>query len=159
MSTAKELHGRAMDLLEVVILERSQGNEKLTAQRYSEALEMELAAIEELEKQCDTSEPTWLVLHRSAGWMAFNSNQFRQAEQLASKALAGEPHLELRWNFGSSSNRSLSTYLVGERTRPRGYQPGFSRRLLILVRAVASFMGYTVAFQAKCVHIGSWAGR
>ena len=86
MSTAKELHDRAMDLVEEGILERVKGNEDLTVQRYVEALELELTAITKLEERGETSEPTWSVLHRSAAWMAFNSNQFRKAEQLASKA-------------------------------------------------------------------------
>ena len=95
MRTAKELHDRAMDLVEAGILERVKGNEDLTVQRYAEALDLELSAITVLEERGETSEPTWSVLHRSAAWMAFNSNQFRQAEQLASKALAGEPHPEV----------------------------------------------------------------
>ena len=95
MRTAKELHDRAMDLVEAGILERVKGNEDLTVQRYAEALDLELSAITVLEERGETSEPTWSVLHRSAAWMAFNSNQFRRAEQLASKALAGEPHPEI----------------------------------------------------------------
>ena len=95
MSTAKELHDQAMDLVETAILERVRGNAELTAQLYSEALELELAAIEILDAHGKTAEPTWSVLHRGAGWMAFNSNQFRRAEQLASKALAGDPHPEI----------------------------------------------------------------
>ena len=95
MSTAKELHDRAMDLVEAAVLERVQSNEELTVQRYAEALELEHAAIAELDKDSETSEPTWSVLHRSAGWMAFNSNQFRRAEQLASKALTCEHHPEI----------------------------------------------------------------
>ncbi len=95
MSTAKELHDQAMDLVETAILERVRGNAELTAQLYAEALELEVAAIEILDADGKTAEPTWSVLHRGAGWMAFNSNQFRRAEQLASKALAGDPHPEI----------------------------------------------------------------
>ena len=84
-----------MDLVEAAILERVEGNLERTAQLYAEALELELAAIAEMDKRGETAEPTWSVLHRSAGWMAFNSNQFRRAEQLACKALAGEPHPEI----------------------------------------------------------------
>ena len=58
MSMAKELHDREKGLVETAILERVQGNEDLTVQRYSEALDLELAAIKELENQGDTSEPT-----------------------------------------------------------------------------------------------------
>ena len=55
---------------------------------FEQALELELAAIAELREPV---EPTYSVLHRSAGWMAIHCRQFRKAEQLASKALAGNP--------------------------------------------------------------------
>ena len=95
MSTAKELHDQAMDLVETAILERIKGDAELTVTLYAEALELELAAIAILDEHGQTAEPTWSVLHRGAGWMAFNSNQFRRAEQLACKALAGDPHPEI----------------------------------------------------------------
>ena len=95
MSTAKELHDQAMDLVETAVLERIRGNTELTVKIYADALELELAAIAILAEHGQTAEPTWSVLHRGAGWMAFNSNQFRRAEQLVSKALAGDPHPEI----------------------------------------------------------------
>ena len=95
MTTVRDLHNQAMDLVEKAILERVRGNKDLTVQLYAEALELELAAIAEMDKYGEVAELTWSVLHRGAGWMAFNSNQFRRAEQLASKALAGEPHPEI----------------------------------------------------------------
>ena len=88
-------HNQAMDLVETAILERTRGHNKKAIQLYAEALELELAAIKELDERGERPEPTWSVLHRSAGWMAFNSNQFRRAEKLASKALAGDPHPEI----------------------------------------------------------------
>ena len=95
MSTAKELHDQAMDLVETAVLERIRGNTELTVKLYADALELELAAIAVLDEHGQTAEPTWSVLHRGAGWMAFNSNQFRMAEKLACKALAGDPHPEI----------------------------------------------------------------
>ena len=95
MSTAKELHDQAMDLVETAILERIKGDAELTVTLYAEALDLELAAIAILDEHGQTAEPTWSVLHRGAGWMAFNSNQFRKAEKLACKALAGDPHPEI----------------------------------------------------------------
>lgn len=88
-------HNQAMDLVETAILERTRGHEEKAIQLYAEALDLELAAIRELDERSDHAEPTWSVLHRSAGWMAFNSNQFRRAEKLASRALAGDPHPEI----------------------------------------------------------------
>lgn len=95
MSVANNPHNQAMDLVESAIMERMRGNTERVAQLYAEALELELTAIHELEEQTERPEPTWSVLHRSAGWMAFNSNQFRLAKQLAAKALAGDPHPEI----------------------------------------------------------------
>lgn len=95
MRSAKELHDQAMDLVESAILERIRGNVEVTTRLYSEALELELNAISELESKGRIEEPTWSVLHRGAGWMAFNSQQYRRAEQLASKALSGNPHPEI----------------------------------------------------------------
>ncbi len=95
MSSANTPHNQAMDLVEAAILARAQGNTEQTTRLYAQALELELAAIRELEEQDERTEPTWSVLHRSAGWMAFNSKQFRRAEKLACKALAGEPHPEI----------------------------------------------------------------
>ena len=95
MKDAKSPHNQAMDLVEAAIGERSRGNGEKTARLYAEALELELAAIGELDKQGERVEPTWSILHRSAGWMAFNSGQLGLAERLAGKALAGNPHPEI----------------------------------------------------------------
>ena len=95
MSAPNNPHNRAMDLVETAILERMRGNMAKTAQLYAEALELELVAIRELGERGERAEPTWSVLHRSAGWMAFNSHQFDMAAKLARKALAGNPHPEI----------------------------------------------------------------
>lgn len=95
MKDTKNPHHQAMDLVEAAMVERARGNGEKTARLYAEALKLELAAIAELDKYGERVEPTWSVLHRSAGWMAFNSGQLRLAEQLADKALAGNPHPEV----------------------------------------------------------------
>lgn len=95
MSATNNLHAQAMDLVETAILECTRGNRAKTVQLYAEALELELATIRELDERGEHAEPTWSILHRSAGWMAFNSNQFHRAEKLARKALAGNPHPEI----------------------------------------------------------------
>ena len=92
MSVFDNPHQRAMDLVEVAILERAQGNQEKVSRLYAEALELELAAIAEL---AEPIEPTHSVLHRSAGWMAYHSGQYRKAEQLAAAALAQEPPTEI----------------------------------------------------------------
>ncbi len=95
MSTAKNLHDQSMDIVEKAILERMRGNDELTTQLYAKALELELAAIDELNKSGRPDELTWAVLHCGASWLALNSNQHRKAEQLASKGLSGDPPPEI----------------------------------------------------------------
>ncbi len=71
-ATTTNPHNQALDLVEIAILERTRGHDEKAVQLYAEALELELAAIRELDERGDHAEPTWSVLHRSAGWMAFN---------------------------------------------------------------------------------------
>ena len=49
----------------------------------SRHLELELKA---LEKITEPVEPTYSILHRSAGWLALDCNKPRLAEQLACKS-------------------------------------------------------------------------
>ncbi len=93
MSTKNSPHDQAVELVEAAILERTPGNAERTRQLNAQALELE--SIRELEERDDRAEPTWSVLHCSAGWMAFNSNQSRLAERLACKALVGDSHPEI----------------------------------------------------------------
>lgn len=95
MSAADSTHNQALNLVEQAIQERSQGNAEKTRELYAAALELEVAAIAELTAQDIPGEPTWSLLHRSAGWMAFNSDQFQRAKQLAAAALAGNPTPDL----------------------------------------------------------------
>ena len=92
MSAMNDFHHQAMDLVGAAILERVHGSPEKVSRLYAEALEMELAAIAELPEPI---EPTHSVLHRSAGWMAYHSQQYRKAEQLAASALAHEPPPEI----------------------------------------------------------------
>ena len=112
MSAPNNPHNRAMDLVETAILERLRGNRAKTVQLYAEALELELVAIRELDERGERAEPTWSVLHRSAGWMAFNSHQFDMAAKLARKALAGNPHPEI-----AEELRDLQETINSRRTR------------------------------------------
>ncbi len=92
MSAMNDFHHQAMDLVATAMLERMHGDPEKVSPLYAEALELELAAIAEL---TEPIEPTHSVLHRSAGWMAYHSGQYRKAEQLAACALAQEPPSEI----------------------------------------------------------------
>ena len=95
MSATNELHDAAMELAHFAMLARSQGNDDAAATLFQEALQKELAAINELELLGRVVEPTYSVLHRSAGTLALNCNEHRLAERLVAKALAGEPPHEI----------------------------------------------------------------
>lgn len=88
MSPLDKLHDRAMEAAFLADLQRRRGNEEQAAKLFDEALAFELEAIAAMTTPV---EPTWSILHRSAGWLALDCNQPRQAEQLAAKALASEP--------------------------------------------------------------------
>ena len=88
-------HHKAMVFAEHALLARIRGHREDAIEFSKKALEHELVAIQKLDERDERVEPTWSVLHRSAGWLAFNSNQVHLAEQLARKALAGNPHPEI----------------------------------------------------------------
>ena len=88
MSPLDKLHDRAMEAAFLADLERRRGNEEQAAELFNKALGLELEAIAAMTVPV---EPTWSILHRSAGWLALDCNQPRQAEQLAAKALALDP--------------------------------------------------------------------
>ena len=92
MSTSRDFHHRAMGFAVQGFMAQMGPDPDAAVPLFEQALELELAAIAELP---ELVEPTYSVLHRSAGWMAFHCRQFRRAEQLASKALAGEPPADI----------------------------------------------------------------
>lgn len=127
MSTLKDLHRRAMNFAGQGFMAQMSTDPDAAIPLFEQALELELAAIAELR---DPVEPTYSVLHRSAGWMAIHCRQFRQAERLASRALAGDPpadiavelrdlweqsnfHRHLGLNEVSISQREIKMALIG----------------------------------------------
>lgn len=92
MSDVNELHNRAMDLAEFAQVARVRGNVHREADLLKQALELERDAIRALK---DPVEPTFSVLHRSAGTLALRCGKYRLAEQLAANALAQEPPHEI----------------------------------------------------------------
>lgn len=92
MSPLDTLHDKAMEVAFLADLERRRGNEEQAAKLFDEALELELRAIAQMTTPI---EPTWSILHRSAGWLALDCNNPRKAEQLAARALSGAPPSEI----------------------------------------------------------------
>ena len=92
MSSVRDLHDQAMEFTDRAIRERARGDADRSQGYFVQALESELAAIAEL----DASDGLlWSVLHRSAGSLALDCRRFRQAEQIAATALAGDPDPEI----------------------------------------------------------------
>ena len=92
MSSVRDSHARAMDTAFFADRERRRGNVDGASRLFEEALNLELGAIEGLNESDGLA---WAVLHRSAGWLALDCKRPRLAEQLASRALSGEPDLDV----------------------------------------------------------------
>ena len=92
MSSVKDFHDHAMEFTDRAIRERAHGNAAASLRYFEQALETELAAIAELEAPDGL---LWSVLYRSAGSLALDCGRFRQAEQIAATALAGNPDPEI----------------------------------------------------------------
>ena len=89
MSALDKFHNKAMEVAFFADQERRRGNEKQAAELFKQALDLELKALDEI---TEPVEPTYSIMHRSAGWLALDCNKPRLAEQLACKALVGDPH-------------------------------------------------------------------
>ncbi len=89
MNPTDKYHDQAMETAFQADQERRLGNIEKASELYRYALDLELKAIKEMHEPV---EPTYSILHRSAGWLAIDCNEIRLAEKLASKALSGDPH-------------------------------------------------------------------
>ena len=92
MNAIKKFHDKAMDITELALLARIREGSEAALPLFEQALEYEVAAIESMDEYI---EPTFSVLHRSAGTMAFHCNKLRKAEKLAATALAKDPPPEI----------------------------------------------------------------
>ncbi len=99
MTTARELHDKAMDSAFFAMRERTQGNSEEAARLFDQALQAELAAITELENLGQMDELTRSIWHRSAATLALDCRNYRLAEQLASKVLSQDPHPAIAWEL------------------------------------------------------------
>ena len=83
-----EHHNIAMGFVDLGIRNRAQGDTARALAYFKQALDFEMAAIAELDQ---TDGLAWSLLHRSAGTLALDCRDFRLAEQITTRALAGEP--------------------------------------------------------------------
>ena len=92
MNSVKKCHDLAMEFTDLAIRNRARGNPERALAYFEQALGFELAAIDALEVSEGLA---WSILHRSAGTLALDCRDFRQAEQITTHALAGEPHPDI----------------------------------------------------------------
>ena len=92
MSSVRDYHNIAMEFADLGIRNRARGHPERALAYFEQALDFELAAIAELDQSHGLG---WSILHRSAGTLALDCRRFRQAEQITTHALAGEPHPDI----------------------------------------------------------------
>lgn len=95
MSAINDFHHEAMEFSARALMARMRGNTEEAAALFERALENELAAIQDMEARGSFAEPTYSVLHRSAGTLALDCKNYCRAEQLAAKGLAHAEHPEI----------------------------------------------------------------
>jgi hypothetical protein len=111
MSTLDVLHDQSMEKAFFADLERREGNEGQAVELFKKALALERKAINAM---TNPVEPTWSILHRSAGWLALDCNQPHLAEQLACIALAGSPPSGVAQELQASGSKlTLYGILIG----------------------------------------------
>ena len=115
--SVRDSHNKAMDFAERAFVARMQGNTEESTKLFEKALENELTAISKLEAE-GRIEPTYSVLHRSAGTLALDCNQPRKAEQIATKALAQDPPQEIADELRELLHRIFSFLNDQKRTIP-----------------------------------------
>ncbi len=94
MNALTKHHDRAMDFAELAEVARLRKEVARHSDLLQKALAEELKAVA-LCNEDDVPEPTFSILHRSAAALAIDCQQYRQAEKLAAKSLAGEPPPEI----------------------------------------------------------------
>lgn len=93
-SKIRDLHDEAMDQSFFAMRAKSRGDLEESKRLFADALDKELAVLEELDALDEIVQPTHAVLHRSAATLALDCGDPDLAEKLAAKGLAQGPHRE-----------------------------------------------------------------
>lgn len=91
----EELHFQAMDIADDAFIARRKGLFEKAKQLSKEALYYEKEAALLLINETSI-EPTRSVLFRSAGWLAFNAEEYEVARLMVNHALQGQPPFEIK---------------------------------------------------------------
>jgi hypothetical protein len=92
--TVRNIHDRAMDLVQEAFVLKSRGNTSEAMQKFKRAFLLERAAADRLAEEKNI-EPTRSILHRSAATLALDCNKTSEAVRLARRGLAGDPPEEV----------------------------------------------------------------
>ena len=90
MSTIDTAHHQAMEHAQQAFVQRNAGDEAQAKELLERAFELERDAANLIASDRD-GEPSRSIIHRSAAVLALQCERFREAEQLVSEALAGNP--------------------------------------------------------------------
>lgn len=94
MTRASDLHSKAMERANLAFIARMRGDEAQARILFEQAFAHEIEGIAALEER-ERVEPWLSVLHRSAATLALDCDLPREAERIAAKALAQDPHPEI----------------------------------------------------------------
>lgn len=94
MTDINALHKQAMDFAEEASFKQAAGRDDEAKRLYARAYELERQAAESLNNKMDL-EPTRSILFRSAASLALDCGEYRQAERLLARGLAGDPPPEI----------------------------------------------------------------
>jgi hypothetical protein len=99
MQDIETLHREAMEFVDQAVVARQRGDISIGLELARSAFAKERAAADLVAAQLDL-EPTRSVLHRSAAVLALECSEFREAERLIGRALAGNPPFEIANELG-----------------------------------------------------------
>lgn len=96
MTSWEDIHSEAMDLSDRALKHKRRGEHDDAKQLFKRAFELERDALARMD---GVEEPIYSTMYRSCATLALDCEEYRLAEQIASKALAGDPPQYLIWEL------------------------------------------------------------
>ena len=96
MTTWEDFHDEAMTVAGDALRHKRRGEHDDAKREFKRALDLEREALARMD---GVEEPIYSTMYRSAASLALDCEEFRLAEQIASKALAGDPPEFLVWEL------------------------------------------------------------
>lgn len=105
MTTWEDLHDEAMTVAGSALKHKRRGEHDDAKQLFKRAFELERDALARMD---GVEEPIYSTMYRSCATLALDCEEYRLAEQIASKALAGDPPEYLVWELREVVERAES---------------------------------------------------